>query len=151
MKRLALICIALVVLVGCQPVISTATLASPEVWRVQVSPAMRWLNADFHTCTATLPGVTLLYDEKPASALDPTQADFTISLEPAKDAAYTASLGQSDLTVIVNPANPLTQLRLADLQAIFNGKVAAWADLANGAMPGMCIQRAQSHPALRVC
>jgi hypothetical protein len=139
-KRFRWIWIALVVLVGCQPVISTATLVSPDVWRVQVSPALRWLNADFHTCTATLPNVTLLYDEKPAASLDPAQGDFTISLEPAKGAAYTASLGQSAMTVIVNPANPLSQLSLADLQAIFNGKVIAWADLAKGA----CLECATS-------
>ena len=80
MKRLAWIWIVLAVLVGCQPVGSTATVAAPVVWRVQVSPALRWLNAGFHTCTGMLPGVTLLYDEKPAAALDPAQADFTISL-----------------------------------------------------------------------
>lgn len=135
MKRLAWIWIVLAVLVGCQPVVSTATVAAPVVWRVQVSPALRWLNAGFHTCTGMLPGVTLLYDEKPAAALDPAQADFTISLEPAKGAAYTARLGQSELTVIVNPANPLIQLKVADLQAIFNGKVVAWVDLAKSACP----------------
>ncbi len=123
------------VLVGCQPVISTATVAAPQVWRVQVSPALRWLNADFHTCTDAMPGVTLLYDEKPADTLNPAQADFTISLEPANGADYTATLGQSELVVIVNPTNPVSLLNLADVQAIFNGKTTAWADLAKGACP----------------
>jgi hypothetical protein len=134
-KRFWWIWIVLVVLVGCQPVISTVTLAAPEVWRVQVSPALRWLNADFHACAATFPNVTLLYDEKPGGALNPAQADFSIGLEPAKGAAYTAILGRSEMTVIVNPANPLSQLSLADLKAIFSGKDAVWADLANGACP----------------
>jgi hypothetical protein len=125
---------------GCQPDISTATLASPEVWRVQVSPALRWLDADFHACTETLPGVTLLYSEKPAGSLDPAQADFTISLEQANGAGYTAILGQSELALIVNPSNPLSQLSLADLQTIFNGKVTAWAELAKSS----CLQCSDS-------
>ena len=136
MKRLWWFWVAVALaLSGCQPEISTATMAPPEVWRVQVSPALRWLNADFHACAGQLAGITLLYDEKPAGALDPAQADFTISLEPAAGAAYTATMGQSELDVIVNPGNPLSQLSLANLQAIFNGKAAAWADLAKSGCP----------------
>lgn len=126
---------AALVLSACQPEFNTATLPAPQVWRVQVSPAVRWLGPIFNQCVKSLPGTVLLYDEKPASALDPSKADFTISLQPAAGAAYTAILGRSKLVFVVNPANPVTRLSRADLMAIFNGKVSAWADLAKTDCP----------------
>jgi len=126
---------AALVLSACQPEFNTATMAAPQVWRVQVSPAVRWLGPIFNQCIKSLSGTVLLYDEKPAGALDPSKADFTISLQPAAGAAYTAILGRSELVLVVNPANPVNQLSQADLLAIYNGKVSAWADLAKADCP----------------
>ncbi len=129
-KRKYLLPLVILAMAACQPAINTATLPAPETWRVQVTPALRWLGPVLNECTRQVPGVALLYDEEPVSALDPGKADFIFSLaELAEGAGYTAVLGQVGVVAIVNPANPVTQLQQASLEAIFNGKITAWGDL----------------------
>lgn len=120
---------------ACQPAMDTSTLPPPEAWRVQVTPALRWLGTALNECARQVPGIALLYDEQPAQALDPQKADFTFSLVPVPGAGYTAVLGQVGLAFVVNPANPVDQLDLASLEAIFNGKAISWADLPQGVCP----------------
>ncbi len=124
---LALVILALA---ACQPVINTSTLPPPETWRVQVTPALRWLGPVLNECTRQVPGIALLYDEESVSSLDLGKADFALSLgEPVEGAAYSAVLGQVGVVVIVNPANPVAQLERASLEGIFNGKIVTWGDL----------------------
>ena len=146
-RRIFIILAAILLLCACQPEFNSATMTAPQVWRVQASPAVRWLGPIFNQCIRPLPGTILLYDEKPAAALDPSRADFTISLGPAAGAAYTAILGRSELVFVVNPANPVTWLSQADILAIFNGKVSSWADLAKADCPDCAASPLQAiHP-----
>ena len=120
---------AFVLLSGCHPEISTATLPAPQVWRVQVTPALRWLGPVFNQCTLQAPQTSLLYSELPQPSLNPVQADFTLSLQPANGAVYSAVLGQVGLALVVNPANPLTQLNASEVQSILTGVFANWPEL----------------------
>ncbi len=132
-----LLAAALLVLAGCQPDTDTTTLPAPETWRVQVTPALRWLGPVFNECTRQSPGIALLYDEEPASALDLDRADFALSFsQPVKDAGYTAILAQVNVAVIVNPTNPVLQLNRTSLEAIYGGKAVAWADVLQKDCPG---------------
>jgi hypothetical protein len=115
---------------ACQPAINTVTLPAPKTWKVQVTPALRWLGPIFNECTRQVPGIALLYDEEPPSALDLSNTDFTFSFsEPVNGAGYTAVMAQVGLAVIVNPANPISQLDTNSLAAIYSGKVVAWGEL----------------------
>ncbi len=70
---LALVILALA---ACQPEIDSSTLPAPKTWQVQVTPALRWLGPVMNECTRQVPGIALLYDEEPASALDLKVADL---------------------------------------------------------------------------
>jgi len=48
-------------LTGCQAEVVPPSPAVPEVWRVQVSPALRVLGSDFNDCIQQLPGRALLF------------------------------------------------------------------------------------------
>ncbi len=129
-SRKILLVLIVLVLAACQPEINTTTLPAPEVWRVQVTPALRWLGPVLNACTRQVPGIALLYDEEPVSALDLAKADFVFSLtQPVPGAGYSAVLAQVEAVVIVNPANPVEQLSTANLEAIYTGKMDAWSDL----------------------
>ncbi len=139
-----ILALVILALAACQPAIDTSTLPVPETWRVQITPALRWLGPVLNECTRQVPGVALLYDEEPVSSLNLGKADFAFSLaEPVEGAAYSAVLGQVGAVVIVNPANPVAQLEQASLEAMFNGKIITWSDLPQQDCPG-CTAPAQS-------
>jgi DNA-binding transcriptional LysR family regulator len=114
---------------SCQAQVSTAILPAPETWRVQVTPSMRWLGPVFNQCTLQTPYISLLVAELPQPALDPSQVDFAISLEPAQGAGYSAIVGRVGLALVVNASNPISQLHASDIQSIFSGKTLLWDDL----------------------
>jgi hypothetical protein len=118
----------LVVLAACRPEIQPAPLLStPEVWQVQVTPALRWLGPVFQQCANGQPGTHLVVSESSALYLNPQKADFSFRWgEPADLPPFLAVIAQDELAVVVNPANPLTMLTTVEVQALFAGKTDSW-------------------------
>jgi hypothetical protein len=120
-----------ILLNACQPVILTLPPPpTPEIWHVQFTPALRWLGPIFQQCAAGLPGANLVVNERAAGQLTPTTADFSFQWgERANPAAFTAVIGQDDLVLVVNPANPIGSLTAVDVQNIFDSKIETWGPL----------------------
>lgn len=119
---------ALVLLAGCRTEILPAPpLTTPEVWQVQITPALRWLEPVFQHCAAGLPGTHLVVSEQSALYLDPQKADFSFRWgEPANLLPFLAVITQDELAVVVNPANPVTSLTVSEVQSVFAGKTDSW-------------------------
>jgi hypothetical protein len=128
--------IALVIgqtMASCQPAPTPPVAATPQYWRVQYTPALAWMAPAFNLCIRQQPGYALVVYEKPASALDITQAEITLRLGAASgDAGYQAELGSDDLVVVVNPQNSLQELTGSQVKSIFSGSNRAWSKYSKG-------------------
>ncbi len=75
------------------------------------------------------PGYALAVFERPASALDLTQAEITLRWgAPAETSGSLVELGADDLALVVNPHNPLQSLTASQVRDIFSGANHAWSD-----------------------
>ena len=119
-------------LVSCQAATPPAPVLTPQYWRVQYTPALAWMAPAFNLCIASLsqqPGFALAVFERPASALDITQADITLRWGAAADSSGAlVELGSDDLVFVVNPQNPLQNLTGSQVRNIFSGANRAWSD-----------------------
>ncbi len=129
-----LACLLLVLsLAACQaPAVRTAP-PTPEILRVQYSPALRgWVTA-LNGCANHLPLIGLEVKEIPADQLDLAVADLALRFGPAqKQPTYAAQLGMDEVVLVANPANLLSNLTPAEVTAIYTRKTTQWSDLVNG-------------------
>ena len=135
--RISLLILAAAFLSACQPEIQTAPpVPSVSIWQVQVTPATAWLAPFFQTCAADQPGVNLVVSEHPVQALDVQAADFAFQWGERADAPpFAAVIGQDQLAVVVNPANPIASLTVSEMQALFSGKEDSWSQLVQQKCP----------------
>jgi ABC-type phosphate transport system substrate-binding protein len=100
---------------------------------VQYTPALAWLAPAFNLCIRQQPGYALAVFERPASALDITQADITLRWGAGADSSGAlVELGSDDLILVVNPHNPLQNLTGSQVRNIFSGSNLAWSDFSKG-------------------
>jgi hypothetical protein len=132
--RLAMIGLVGLALVACQAAPSAASVPTPQYWRVQYTPALAWMAPAFNLCIRQgPPGYALAVFEKPASALDITQAEITLRWgAPAETSGSLVELGSDDLALVVNPHNPLQSLTGSQVKTIFSGTNRAWSDYSKG-------------------
>lgn len=129
-------------LASCQPErVPLPPTPSVQPWRLQATPALRWLGQVFQNCAAKQPGASLLLDERTADHLDPQKADLVFQYGGgANSPPFAAVLGQDELSVITRPGAPLSAAQFDDLRAIYNGRITTW-----GAFnPSSCAQCALS-------
>ncbi len=121
MRKIASL-LLLLVLAACQasPALETNTL---QPLKVTVSSSLAWLEPDLADCAASVGAAVARTDDSAA------EADvIRLQLGRFSGEGYAAILGQDQLTVIVNPANPVTELPIETVRAIFAGREKAWAD-----------------------
>lgn len=126
--RLVLIGWALLVQAGCQPVLSTLPAApTPVIWRVNITPALRWFGPLFQKCAAENPGVGLVLQERSAASPETGVVDFSFQWgERLPAAPYTALVANEELAVIVHPGNPNNTLTAAALLGLFGAQSDLW-------------------------
>jgi hypothetical protein len=144
--RIHVILLAALCLSGCSPEIRTSPpLPTPEIWQVQLTPALEWLGATFQACAAQQPGAHLVVSQQSAQALDPSKALFSFQMGQRLSApAFAAVLGQEGMVVVVNPSNPVTQLSVDQLKSLFNGKTESWSQLGQTPCPTCTANAAQA-------
>lgn len=124
-KRLLPLLLALL-LAACQAAPSTPA-PMPTLWQVSYTPTLSWMGPLFNTCTLQDPGVGLLVFERPASALDLQETDFSLRWDaPLASSTPAAVIGWDELVFITHPDNPVQSLSLDDLKAIFSGTARSW-------------------------
>jgi len=104
-----------------------------QLWQAQFTPSLRWIGPALNLCTRQHPGIALSIDERPAQALNPAQADFTLRWgAPETLKGYTIEIATEELVVIIHPDNPLDSLDLSEIRAIFTGKTQSWSAFIKG-------------------
>jgi ABC-type phosphate transport system substrate-binding protein len=80
-------------------------------------------------CLQALPDRAIAYSEYPATSLLDQSADVSLRWDaPIGLNLPTFELGSDHLVFIVHPKNPLTQLNIVELQAVFTGEYSTWMD-----------------------
>lgn len=130
-SHISVIILAAVFLSACQPKILTAApVPTVSIWQVQYTPATAWLAPHFQACAAGQNEANLVVSEHTAQALDVQNADFSFEWgERSNPPAFAAVIGQDQLALVVNPANPITSLSVAETQGLFSGKETSWSRL----------------------
>jgi len=105
-------------------------LPTVTLLHIGLSPTLDWIRPHMNLCTQPQAGLGLLVDPLPAASMDPSQADILFRWgAPAELKGQADVIGWDELVVIVHPLNPIQQLTLADLQAIYKGKQPSWKKL----------------------
>jgi hypothetical protein len=109
------------------PPTTTPTL---EVWRLQYTPALKWMEPIFNQCTTQQIGTGLLVQEITAPNLNLQEADLLLRWgENGEISGKAVIIGYDRLVVTVHPNNPFNSLAADELAAVYNGKVSAWDEL----------------------
>jgi len=106
---------------------SSSTNATPVVLTVEYTPSLSWLKPALNQCAAQW-NIDLLTYEAPADVLDFSQGVALRWGAPLSVAGAASQLNTDNLAIIVNPRNKVQSLKLADLQAIFQGTTTNWND-----------------------
>jgi hypothetical protein len=120
---------------ACQPLTATV-LPTPEIIRVEYTPALGAWTAPLNRCASSLPEIGLATAETPAGQLDPTRVNFALRFGPQPDPAqnipspfFAAVLSSDEVVVVVTPSNPISSLTPQQISAIFSGQHTGWSDL----------------------
>jgi hypothetical protein len=135
--RRSLLILVLIGLAACSPP-QAAPPPTPQVLRIQLTPALRNWSARLQQCASNESGIGVLVDELPAGAHDPDGAAFSLRLGPPDEVAgFAAVAGNEQLVPVVNPNNPVEQISSQQLRAIYSGEIKDWQSLVPGgkAMP----------------
>ena len=80
-------------------------------------------------CLQSLPDRAIAYSEYPATSLLDQSADVSLRWDaPVGLNLPTFELGSDYLVFIVHPENPLNQINILGLQAVFSGEYTTWMD-----------------------
>ena len=127
-------------LAACSPT-QTLPTTTPTlvVWRLQYTPALKWMEPIFNQCTSQQKGTGVLVKEVSAPFLELQDADLLLRWgENGEITGEAVIIGYDTLVVAVHPENPLKSLQVDDLTAIYTGQVSTW-DQLNPALPAESI------------
>lgn len=134
-----LILIALGILTGgCGPSITPSAFPTPQNITIQVTPTLRPLKPEFSACAMAQKTTALILIESPTSSMGIEMGELAIRWGiDTGTGGFAAVLGYEELVVVVHPQNPLQQISLADLQAVYSGSLINWpeAELAGTIQP----------------
>ncbi|HVN56105.1 MAG TPA: hypothetical protein VMT46_17370 [Anaerolineaceae bacterium] len=124
----ALLAALMIVINGCRPLAPVSPLATLEPVRVQYTPALeKGFLAQLQACSGQSSGIGLMVKKTPAQSLELSRFDLTVRIEvPPGTRDFAADLGKLEIRVISHPGLSLTSLTLADLAAIYSGKMQEW-------------------------
>lgn len=105
-----------------QPAAVPVTQPPPSLLTVQASFALQPLADDFHSCAGELIDTALIVQDTPAAAVNLDEAAIGLrwGLHDQPD-YFAAEIGHEELAVIVHPNNPVEEISLEELQAIYLG------------------------------
>lgn len=117
-------------LAACQSAPPPVAVPTPQVWNLAVTSSVTWLAPDFNQCMLSLPERAIHLAEMPAARLLENSPDVAFRWgAPAELQSPAYELGLDRLAVIVNAQNPIRRLNQVNLQGIFNGTSATWAEV----------------------
>lgn len=120
-KKATFFLILCLILTACQPAASTPT-SELEVWKVERSPALEWMGSSLNGCALEQNNLGIALVQKPGS-----DADITLSWgQPASESQNAYLLGQDELVLIIHPDNPLQEISLDSLKAVYDSEVTSW-------------------------
>ena len=115
---------------GCEPKPQTTIpMPTSEVIILQYTPGMQAMPLMFHQCSLQEDSnFAIVTQEKPTARLDPEQADLIFRLGAPEDLQdfSVIELGKEEMVFILNPANPISSLRIEQIRAIFTTQVTHW-------------------------
>lgn len=117
---------------GCSaPQLGTVPPA-PEPITIAYPPSLAPILEAIHSCVDVHPGITIIVEKSPASAIDFIANDLTIWFgEKPDEVKFATPLTHDELVLIVNPANPNRELTLHEARSIFAGQVQEWSEISN--------------------
>ena len=129
---LIILLLIILILSACVPA-TPQSLPTPQIWQTQITPSVSWIGPAFNLCTRQQSGIALSVDERPAQALNPDQADFTLRWGAPDHLDVNATeIATDELVLIVHPDNPIKSLDLSEIKAIFTGKSQKWSAFIKG-------------------
>lgn len=114
-------------LAACTTVQPPTSPPTPQVLHIAMTPATRTWQTALRLCEDSLPALRLLVEEIPASQLAyESGLNIRLGVPDLSSPYFAAQIGEEQIVVVVNPANPLQELGEADLRALFTGRVSNW-------------------------
>lgn len=124
---------ALLLFSACMPGITPVARPTPVILAVQITPALQSMTGEFQDCARNLPGVSLVLLNTPTSAINLDTTPLALRWGTKQTpGSFAAVVGNEDLVVIAHPQNPIQQISLEDLQAIYRGTQSTWKEPASG-------------------
>ncbi len=112
---------------------ATSTALQPNGFRIidiSYTPSVEWIVPTMSSCADVIGNSGLLTHEIPTSSLNTTSSDLTFRWGPPEPLAVPAyQIGEEELIVVVNKANPLQELPAKIARNLFSGDYATWGEL----------------------
>ena len=125
-SKLTCFLLLLVLLAGCAAPSSTPQ-PTLQVWRVQRTPALGWMDDSINQCIREQPGSGVLLSGVTAAELDPLQADISLTWDTVPvEGLPVFQLGTDQLAVAIHPDNPLRVVTSEQFSNIISGKWTTW-------------------------
>ena len=125
--RLTLAMVALtLMLAGCRPTLVPKPDPTPQAIHVSVPPSLTVLGPLLKSCMAELPQAGLIISRTTAPTLEQAGLALRWGAGSSLPGSFAAVLSNETLVFIVHPQNPLEQIPLADLLAIYRGTQNEW-------------------------
>jgi len=119
-----LLIVILFFLTACAPTTPVDVDATPQIITLYVAPAVEEWIPFVYNCAARTPEI--LVSRTPNIA----EADISLRLRARKDGEMLAyQIGEIELLIVSNAANPISELTRPQVAAIFEGKIRSWAQV----------------------
>ena len=114
-------------LAGCSPSATPVSAPTPQIVRVAITSALRYVQPALAECAAEQPGAGLVVQETATSALDYSTLTLrwgALGLEEriASGELQAYQIGINSLVVVTHPENPLPVISLEALRAVYRGE-----------------------------
>lgn len=103
---------------------------TPQTVRIALTPSLKPLAQTIYSCAEPLPGLAVFLEEIPLSQTNWSTYDMLISFGmPPRSTPFLYQLGFDTLNILVHPANPLKEISIKDLKAIYTGEISEWREI----------------------
>jgi len=126
-KRFGLLLILLIgILPSCMGQESKIQTIQPiTIWRISLSPTLKWMEPYLNVCAIQTPGTGILRD----NALSEPDIRLFWGENELSSEKISYNIGWDDLKIVVNQRNTVEQLSQSQIRSIFEGKLNSWGDL----------------------
>lgn len=112
---------------GCRPALEPSPLPTPAALEVQITPALQAMGDRFRNCALELPNTGLVLLKTPADSIDLERTEIALRWGAGSAAfEYAAVIGEESLVIVTHPENPLQEISLDDLRAMYTGGLREW-------------------------